>query len=40
MSLVVLAHGSTNPAGARVVEAVVARVRYRLPGVRVRAAYV
>ena len=40
MTLVVLAHGSANPAGLRVVEAVVSRVRYRLPGVRVRAAYV
>jgi sirohydrochlorin ferrochelatase len=40
VTLVVLAHGSANPAGARIVEAVVARVRYRLPGVRVRAAYV
>ncbi len=40
MTLVVLAHGSANPAGTRAVEAVVARVRYRLPGVRVRAAYV
>lgn len=40
MTLVVLAHGSANPASVRTVEAVVARVRYRLPGVRVRAAYV
>lgn len=40
MTLVVLAHGSANPAGVRIVEAVVARVRYRLPGVPVRVAYV
>lgn len=40
MTLVVLAHGSANPAGIRVVEAVAARVRYRLPGVPVRTAYV
>lgn len=40
MTLVMLAHGSANPAGPRIVEAVVARVRYRLPGVRVRPAYV
>lgn len=40
VSLVVLTHGSANPAGIRTVEAVVARVRYRLPGVRVQPAYV
>jgi sirohydrochlorin ferrochelatase len=40
VTLVVLAHGSANPAGTRVVEAVAARVRYRLPGVPVRVAYV
>jgi sirohydrochlorin ferrochelatase len=40
MTLVVLAHGSANPAGLRTVEAVAARVRYRLPGVPVRVAYV
>ncbi len=40
VTLVVLAHGSANPAGIRVVEAVAARVRYRLPGVPVRTAYV
>jgi sirohydrochlorin ferrochelatase len=40
VTLVVLAHGSANPAGARVVEAVAERVRYRLPGVPVRVAYV
>jgi sirohydrochlorin ferrochelatase len=39
MSLVVLAHGTGNPAGPRTVDAVVARVRLRLPGVAVRAAY-
>jgi hypothetical protein len=40
VTLVLLAHGSANPAGARVVEAVAERVRYRLPGVPVRVAYV
>jgi len=40
VTLVVLAHGSANPACTRTVEAVVSRVRYRLPGVPVRAAYV
>jgi sirohydrochlorin ferrochelatase len=40
VTLVVLAHGSANPTGVRTVEAVVSRVRYRLPGVPVRAAYV
>jgi sirohydrochlorin ferrochelatase len=40
VTLVLLAHGSANPAGARVVEAVAARVRYRLPGIAVRVAYV
>ena len=40
MTLVLLAHGSANPAGLRTVEAVAARVRYRLPGVPVRVAYV
>jgi sirohydrochlorin ferrochelatase len=40
VTLVVLAHGSSNPAGSRVVESVAARVRYRLPGIAVRVAYV
>lgn len=37
MTLVVLAHGTGNPAELRTVEAVAARVR--LPGVLVRTAY-
>ena len=40
MSLVLLAHGSVNPAGPRMVELLAARVRLRLPGVPVRPAYV
>ena len=39
MTLVILAHGSCNPAAARTVEAVAARVRLRLGGVPVRTAY-
>jgi sirohydrochlorin ferrochelatase len=39
VTLVVLARGSCQPAGPRVVEAVAARVRLRLPGVLVRTAY-
>ena len=39
-TLVVVAHGTRHPAGARTVQALVARVRYRLPDVPVRAAYV
>ena len=39
MTLVILAHGTGNPAGPRTVEAVAARVRLRLPGVPVRTAY-
>ncbi|QWZ08161.1 hypothetical protein KRR39_22965 [Nocardioides panacis] len=38
--LVALAHGTRHPAGARTLEALVARVRYRLPDVPVRTAYV
>lgn len=39
MTLVILAHGSCDPAAARTVEAVAARVRLRLSGVPVRTAY-
>jgi sirohydrochlorin ferrochelatase len=39
-SLVALTHGSLHPRGARTVEAVLHRVRHRLPGVQVRPAYV
>ena len=39
-TLVALAHGTRHPAGARTIEALVARVRYRLPDVPVRTAYV
>lgn len=39
-SLVALTHGGLHPAGARTVEAVLHRVRHRLPGVSVRPAYV
>ena len=39
MTLVILAHGSRDPAAARTVEAVAARVRLRLSGVPVRTAY-
>ena len=39
-TLVTVAHGSRHPAGVRTVEALVARVRHRLPDVTVRAAYV
>jgi sirohydrochlorin ferrochelatase len=39
-TLVALAHGTRHPAGARTIEALVARVRYRLPDVPVRIAYV
>ena len=39
-TLVAVAHGTRDPAGPRVVEAVVARVRARVPEVPVRAAYV
>lgn len=39
-TLVLLAHGSRNPAGTRTVECVTDRVRLRLPGVEVRTAYV
>ncbi len=39
-SLVALTHGALHPAGARTVEAVLHRVRHRLPGVLVRPAYV
>jgi sirohydrochlorin ferrochelatase len=40
MTLVALTHGPLHPAGARVVHAVLERVRGRLPGVTVRPAYV
>jgi hypothetical protein len=39
-TLVTVAHGTRHPTGVRTVEALVARVRYRLPDVTVRAAYV
>jgi sirohydrochlorin ferrochelatase len=39
-SLVALTHGALHPGGARTVEAVLHRVRHRLPGVSVRPAYV
>ena len=39
MTLVLLARGSRQPTGPRTVEAVAARVRFRLPGVPVRTAY-
>ena len=39
MTLVLLAHGTCQPAGPRTVEALAARVRLRLPGVPVRTAY-
>jgi sirohydrochlorin ferrochelatase len=39
-TLVALAHGTRHPAGARTIQALVARVRYRLPDVPVRTAYV
>jgi sirohydrochlorin ferrochelatase len=39
-SLVALTHGSLHPGGARTLEAVLHRVRHRLPGVQVRPAYV
>ena len=38
-TLVAVAHGTRHPGGARTVEALVARVRHRLPGVPVRTAY-
>ena len=38
-TLVAVAHGTRHPSGARTVEALVARVRYRLPEVPVRTAY-
>ena len=40
MTLIAVTHGALHPAGARTVDAVLDRVRLRLPGVRVRQAYV
>jgi sirohydrochlorin ferrochelatase len=39
-SLVAVTHGGLHPSGVRTIEAVLHRVRHRLPGVAVRASYV
>lgn len=39
MNLIAVTHGALHPAGTRTIDAVVDRVRHRLPGIAVRSAY-